>query len=264
MNTKADILELRSTVIATVDIESLEARYMANQYSISDRDSFLIAECAINPELLAVLAEDDNDEMRATVASHAFTDVQTLTRLASDEEELVRNHVAKNPNTPGSLLRSMAVDGVTWDAAIAQNSNADMELLDSLVGKYADSDAASVVAQHPNTAISTLYRCLDGYSNTRLAVIKHPKVTACMLRRVLRRDSYNIDVQRVVATSPVADAEALDLLARVACTVEILEPVAAHPNTSVETLNRLLLSEYKTVAAAAIAARPERITAIAA
>jgi len=60
--------------------------------------------------LLAALANDADDAVRANVAHNAATPADTLAKLASDKDSYVREGVAANPSTPSSILVTLSLD----------------------------------------------------------------------------------------------------------------------------------------------------------
>ena len=60
------------------------------------------------PEILAILAKDEGEFVRAVLATNRSTPPEILAILAKDEELLVRRQVALNPNTPKDALSERA------------------------------------------------------------------------------------------------------------------------------------------------------------
>jgi hypothetical protein len=70
------------------------------------------------------LSDDDNDDIRNSVASHSNTQGETLRKLSKDRNDLVRTSVAKNEKTPRDTLKEMANDKNHFVRhAVAQNEN---------------------------------------------------------------------------------------------------------------------------------------------
>ena len=63
-----------------------------------------------SPEILFVLATDEDVDVRYWVAKNPNTSAETLSVLATDEDENVRYWVAKNPNTSPETLAVLATD----------------------------------------------------------------------------------------------------------------------------------------------------------
>ena len=106
---------------------------------LSTQDSFSREEIAkqkdTSPELLALLAKDEDVGVRHAVAQNLNTSPATLTLLAKmDEEDThLRKCVAKNPNTPPKALAVLARDK-DWDVleCVARNPNIPLKTLASL------------------------------------------------------------------------------------------------------------------------------------
>lgn len=61
-------------------------------------------------DILAELANDEDDDVRGAVAENPNTPADILAELANDEEVYVRYIVAANPNTPADTLAELAAD----------------------------------------------------------------------------------------------------------------------------------------------------------
>ena len=61
-------------------------------------------------ETLAILATDEDSDVRRGVAKNPNTPQETLKLLATDNSLYVRRRVAENPNTSQELLRLLATD----------------------------------------------------------------------------------------------------------------------------------------------------------
>ena len=80
----------------------------------TDEDSDVRACAAANPDCspdtLAVLARDDSLSVRAEAARHPGCPPQSLLTLTGDREQDVRLHVASNPNSPPGALSTLAAN----------------------------------------------------------------------------------------------------------------------------------------------------------
>lgn len=77
---------------------------------VDDLEYTDLAEETDHPLLLEALSENDDDWVRAMVASNPHTPVSVLTTLADDKDEDVRFRVASNPNTPPDTLAELTED----------------------------------------------------------------------------------------------------------------------------------------------------------
>ena len=78
--------------------------------SMSTDEKLKLLKNNASPELLEKLAEDEDWEVRETVARNPKTPVDILRKLALDEDEHVRQSVAINPNTTADILKKQAED----------------------------------------------------------------------------------------------------------------------------------------------------------
>ena len=67
-----------------------------------------------DPNTLAELSQDENDSVREIVARHRNTPADTLVKLSQDEHDWVREIVASNQNTPADTLAELSKDGDYW------------------------------------------------------------------------------------------------------------------------------------------------------
>src|SRR5690606_19763523 len=72
-------------------------------------------------EALSALAQDADTNVRCCVASNAHTPVETLSALAQDAVVSVRRCVALNAHTPAEVLATLAQDADTNVRSIAQD-----------------------------------------------------------------------------------------------------------------------------------------------
>lgn len=96
--------------------------------------------------------------VRRLVAGHKNTLVETLTKLAKDEDEEVRWQVAKNSKTAPNVLEELSRDSMrTVRRAVAQNDNTSLTILERLASD-GSSDVRCAVAQNSNTPLTILER----------------------------------------------------------------------------------------------------------
>jgi len=102
------------------------------------------------PEILTILARDENLNVRWRVARNPNTPPEILTILAQDKDEYVRWNVAQNPNTPPEILTTLARDEVSSvRRGVAQNPNTPPEIL-TILARDEDADVRCRVADNPN------------------------------------------------------------------------------------------------------------------
>src|SRR3990167_5950907 len=91
-------------------------------------------------EVLALLAQDQNADVRYNVALNTSTSPEALTLLAQDQDADVRYYVAQNTSTPAEVLTLLAQDqGADVRYSVAQNTSTPPEALALLAqDQYAD------------------------------------------------------------------------------------------------------------------------------
>ena len=102
------------------------------------------------PEILTILARDENLNVRWRVARNPNTPPEILTILAQDKDEYVRWNVAQNPNTPPEILTILARDenySVLWE--VASNPNTPPEIL-TILARDKSWNVRCAAEQNPN------------------------------------------------------------------------------------------------------------------
>lgn len=124
--------------------------------------------------ILESLASDDEDSIRQCVAKHLSTPLKTLEQMAMDSFAYVRESVARNPSSSAKLLFALASDTQPIvRKALAERPDASIELLDRLA---VDSDygVREAVAKNPHTPYIVLSRLIeDEEYSVRAAVLRN-------------------------------------------------------------------------------------------
>ena len=85
------------------------------------------------PEILTILARDEDWDVRCRVAQNPNTPPEILTLLARAENRYVRYGVANNPNTPPEILTLLARDeDSSVRCRVERNSNATREVIQTV------------------------------------------------------------------------------------------------------------------------------------
>src|SRR3990167_6954 len=138
-------------------------------------------------EVLALLAQDQNADVRYNVALNTSTSPEALTLLAQDQDADVRYYVAQNTSTPAEVLTLLAQDqGADVRYSVAQNTSTPPEAL-------------ALLAQ-------------DQYADVRYGVANNTSTSPEVL--TLLAQDQDADVRYYVAQNTSTPAEALTMLAR--------------------------------------------------
>ena len=166
-------------------------------------------------EVLAVLGQHEQVEVRRWVALHPSTPTACLLALASDPELEVRQAVAQNPSLPAAGLAELSQDE------------------DRLV--------LTAVLLHPNTSLATLELCMAGDNFVLRKLAERPNLPARCLERLAANPSKL--VRAGVAANPGTPPA---LLARLATDnyYGVRGDVARNPNAPVDVLLLLLEDEH--------------------
>ena len=108
-----------------------------------------------SPEILKVLATNENYSVRCEVALNPSTPPETLNFLATDEDSTVRWCVAQNPKTPVEILKVLATDkDCTVRYYVPQNPNYKTKTIELTPVQY---DALKVLLESSqNETLKTL------------------------------------------------------------------------------------------------------------
>lgn len=155
---------LEEEVFAAMSYTVNNQRFDLAKIATADREQRKLAAESSNPELLRLLADDDDPSVRARVAFNINTPLDVLPRLELDDVQPVRNALALNPNVPAELLATMARD-YSWSAlrmrkAIAQHPNVTCDILARLATDESI-QVRNAVVRNPQTTIEARQQLLD-------------------------------------------------------------------------------------------------------
>jgi len=201
-----------------------------------------IAMCdGIAPSLLALVATNPDEEIRASVARNSSCSPDTLSKLAVDSDTWVRVAAAGNPNCSLATLQGLASDSdESVRRFVAQNPAADSDLLLSLFSEFPAEAAGNCSA--PDVYLKEASKSKSAAVLEALATNVNCPVT--ILKSLAA--SKSIAVRRALADNPSTPEATLTLLAkdknkdvrhdvaaRVSSPVSILETLATDKNSEV-------------------------------
>ena len=161
--------------------------------------------------VLAVLASDKFEDIRAGVAKNPSTPTSVLETLAKDEEDWVRRHVAKNTSTPTSVLETLAKQENDWVRRhVAENPSTPTSVLETMA-KDVDDWVRRSVAKNPSTPTSvleTMAKDVDGWIRRKVA--KNTSTPTSVLETMALDQDY--DVWSRVASNPSMPKAVLEIL----------------------------------------------------
>jgi len=183
---------------------------------------FRVARDSSTPvDTLVKLAVDEDWNVREQVASNPHTPVETLVQLATDKNLNVRKGVAWNLNTPVATLAQLAID-TYWHVRehVARNPNTPATLLNKL-GTDEDWNVRSAVTWNPHTPIESVIRLLNYDTLPKRSMVVEvqtpTKVSAVVLEVAVNRPalplalalSYHIWMKRCGSTYEEARCTAI-------------------------------------------------------
>ncbi len=148
------VKEIFETFKEDMEVVGMVAMNLSLRTSVYDREK---GKSPIMNELLIALSEVPDMGSRWAVAKNPHTPTQILAKLAEDEVNLVRALVATNPNTPQECLYRFMQDEKIVRDGISGNPNAPQEILEEL-SKDSDKLVRLRVAENPATPKEVLER----------------------------------------------------------------------------------------------------------
>ena len=138
-----------------------------------------------SPEMLEELAENEDKDVRETVAENPKTPVELLKKLAGDRDLVVRHNVALNTSTPVDILMKLAEDEEKWVRfAVARNPNAPAEALKKLA-EDENWRVRRAVAENSRTPVGVLTKLAeDEVRDVRRAVAENSRTPVGVLRKL--------------------------------------------------------------------------------
>ena len=161
--------------------ESVEERKDRAQYSDS-------------AEELEILASDRAKDVREAVAKNADTPASVLQKLAGDNSIDVRINVAFHANTPTSALEKLVGDeDVTVRTWVARHVNTPVSLLEKLAGDENKEDVRRRVAENVNTPISLLEKLAeDDEAWVRARVAENANTPVSLLEKLAGDEEWSV------------------------------------------------------------------------
>lgn len=146
----------------------------------------------INIEILNILSESDDWEIRYRVAIHNKASINILEKLSLDKEERVRSNVAKNSMTPISILKNLAKDkNRKVRCSILNNPSLTKDLFYKLmydINSQTDYSFSRLVAfLDPNVSPKILEQNASSLLwNERFAIAIHPKTPSRTVEKLTK------------------------------------------------------------------------------
>ena len=183
------------------------------------------------------LAEDEDEDVRLRVARNANTPASVLEQLAADENWQVRFNVAENMNTPLSVLEKLAEDDERdIRNYVAKNENTSVSILEKLADDKDDYLRINV-AEHKNTSVSVLEKlAVDENWQVREKVAQNNNTPVSLLEK-LGNDEEQA-VRYWVAQNENTPVSVLEKLAGDE-EEDIRQQVAENKSTPVSVLERM-------------------------
>ena len=120
-------------------------------------------------EVLEVLSNHPDLNVRSVVASHPNTDNATLEKLSNDEEVKVKNSIAKNPNVPTDILNKIidSSDDSRTIYELASNPNLRVDSINSIFKKFpSDERILMALLSRPECPQEILLELFNRYFQT--------------------------------------------------------------------------------------------------
>ena len=168
-----------------------------------DEDYEDIAENPSTPaDSLRKLASAENQSVRESVARNPSTPVDVLRTLASDANTYVRGGVAINPSTPVDLLTIQASDARSYvRGGVARNPSTPVDLL-TILASDADMRVRRGATENPSTPADSLRTLAsDADERVRASVATNPSTPVDVLRKLTSDECVNVHIYRQLQAS---------------------------------------------------------------
>lgn len=245
--------EVLSQVMPQIQNEGEIESILRGQAGTGKRNSQMPA------DVLERLSRHPKDTIRYLVATYSTASNTTLERLAFDENGLVRQTVAENPNTPPNIFIEMARrDELTTSVGcfhsvsnkIAMRKDAPPEAL-KFIARKPVARVRAVVAANVNTPVSALEWLAENETDEGVlcTIVRHPNMTPNILWKCLVGNE-TVHVKEAVAAQVQCPSDILELLADDSAQ-EVREQVAANPSTPIYLVDLFSRDENSAIRAAA-------------
>jgi hypothetical protein len=163
-------------------------------------------------EILNILAENENCEVRCVVAANEYTSADMFAMLAKDEDWSVREQVALNESTPADVLTLLAKDeNGNVREAVAGNNNTSVETL-TILASDKEWWVRYAIARNENTPVEALVvLAKDDELNVLCTVADSPKANDTIFQDLLCCDDLLL-LEHIVL-NPAASNNILNTIA---------------------------------------------------
>jgi predicted DNA-binding WGR domain protein len=189
-----------------------------------------IAKSPIPPSSLTLLALDQHESVREAVGENLDTPEEALSKLADDKNADVRLAIARNHNTPPVVLVKLVNDPYgKIRTAVASYQNVSEETLREELARPLPSYTNNEIASHPDWlayASADTLENFPGWSNdAMLAMVKNPRLSE---QKLLKITSISF-----------SSSGSSDWASNWYC-CQILSAIVHHPNTTFQVIERLV------------------------
>jgi hypothetical protein len=175
-----------------IEFEDIEGDMNAKSFPRKYFELFAENNKQVVPRGYQIAAKSKNAGVRKAVAKNPNCPEDLLRTLAKDEDYYVRGAVASNSNCPVDLLRTLAEGGNCARKAVASNPNCPEDLLRTLAKDQTDY-VRGAAAKNPNCS-EDLLRTLakDGDADVRTAVAENPNCPEDLLRTLAKDGEFYV------------------------------------------------------------------------
>lgn len=214
------------------------------KYPISYVKYNILLNKKLQPEIIKLLSNDKDPEVREYVARRKdITDRELFEKLASDENEMVRNTIALHSNLPIDMLEKLSYDkSLLVRQSVAYNKNTPAEILVRL-GRSDKSWIREAVAMHKNTPKEVLLKLLKDEDE----LVKREAEDELYEREFGPRQ-INEEEERKCKLARDANTS-IDILTELSkdSSVLVRDTITENPNTPMEILLKLSKDQHKFV-----------------
>jgi hypothetical protein len=199
-----------------------------------------------NPKFpIDTLVDDQDTDIRVSVASARPLSPESLQKLSSDPKSEVRSSLAKSEHVPVGILDKLSSDpDNTVRAGVAFNQNATPAILEKLSSDYSNNTLIGV-AQNQNTPVEIINKlCFDKEVNVRWHALRNANVSTEVLRKL--STSKDNETRKAIVGNENTPIEVINNIAASDTNVDV-RAIALGKTTSVKLLSKLSASNNKEI-----------------
>lgn len=204
------------------------------------------------PEILEILATDENYLVRQNVANHPKATLDTLNKLKTDENINVREKVAANSNISLEIIKELAQDSMAAvRQAIVNNPHTTTAILNELQSDHSDCVRGAIAMGEDISKEMAVALADDASAYVRQRLVCNPNVPVEIIELLSKDiDLISKDGNSLVQLEMIRNIDLSPKLFEnlaLSSAAKVRTEVARHPKAPLSVLDRLKMDEDKYV-----------------